>query len=245
MFSNVEFSVDSMSILTILSILSSWGLIIYFVTKQYLKLEKRPVVWKMILATFIGLFAVTNPLTVFETYVKLAILPLGVWILYFYLRHRHTSWQQYRTFAWIGFWSNYISLVVTLLFSFLQNSIYPESEASSYIANVNHAAIVAIHPSASVAKLDRNKLLNQLEQVQPDVNTVDAWYIGSKLESETYFQHERFPYLIIGVKSKWGSGLEAAIYIQDDGKGLYIAGRDRHYYFRSEQPLIEVEVRNS
>ena len=218
-----------------------WGLIIYWVVRRYKRQERKPVIWKMIVVAAVGLFSFSITLELFGQTVKLAILPLGVWIVFIFYRSR--SWNVYRRFAWIGFIANYIFLVITLLAGFIHHAIYDQDKAATFLADVREAEVVGIHPSAKAVVFDPQRFDDLLGELQHgDLSSNADWYMQSKHEHEPYYQQERFPYALLGAESSWGSGLQAAVYVRDDGKGLLIVASDRTYYYLSEQPLIRLEV---
>ncbi|MEM5592642.1 hypothetical protein AAHH67_14655 [Niallia circulans] len=67
----------STSMMTIIG----WGILIGAVCYVYRKQTEKPVIWKMAIILYIGLFCFNFSFMVSETPVKIAILPLGVWIL--------------------------------------------------------------------------------------------------------------------------------------------------------------------
>ena len=93
----------------------AWSSIIFLAYRVYKKQSVRPKVWKILLVMFVGLFSFSINWNMFDTMVKFPILPLGVWILYFILKGREERWQTYRSFAWLGFWANFIFLASTLI----------------------------------------------------------------------------------------------------------------------------------
>ncbi|RIX48715.1 hypothetical protein D3P08_23755 [Paenibacillus nanensis] len=222
-------------------VLAGWCIVLYLTIRQYRKLPKKPVVWKMVIVVWVGLFAFNLNLPMFGQTAKLSILPLGVWILYLFFRKR--SWDAYRRFAWLGFAANYLFLIVTLLSGAAHQAIYDKRDPSTYLADVGKAEIIGIHPSAQAVVWDPSEFASLLDTLQiGDMSDSADWYYQSKFEHEPYYQHERFPYALVGAKPSWGSGLRAVVYIEMDGKGLLIAAADRSYYFRSEKPLINGEA---
>jgi hypothetical protein len=104
----------SFSIVSTLMSIMEWAIIGYLAFRAYKKLSAKPKVWKVIFAIFIGLFSFTINMEWFHTFVKIPILPLGVWILYAVLNRKEDRWDTYRRFAWIGFLANFIFLAGTL-----------------------------------------------------------------------------------------------------------------------------------
>ncbi len=97
-----------MNIVFLASTIFCLGAILYI----GLKLAKKQPVPKNYLKLFIsillGVFSFTIEFPFRDTAVKIAILPLGVWILFMLLRKKEGAWERYRKFAWLGFFSNYL-----------------------------------------------------------------------------------------------------------------------------------------
>ncbi|OAB46122.1 hypothetical protein [Paenibacillus glacialis] len=219
-----------------------WLIVLILVSRQYLKQQEKPTYWKVILVVLVGMGSVTTNLNLLQFSMKVSILPLGVWLLVGMLSKK--SWQTYRPYAWIGFWANFIFLGTTLMTGYIDNSVYPKEDASTYIADLKHASIVAIHPSAHPATLNNERLQTHLSDLQSADVLGMEWNRNSALESEYYYQKERFPYALLGTLPRWGSNLNSSIYIQDDGRGLLITTSNQSYYYRSKEPLIDMGVRN-
>lgn len=118
----------STSIMTIIG----WGILIGAVCYLYRKQTEKPVIWKMVIIIYIGLFCFNFSFIVSETPVKIAILPLGVWILILVFGKRKERWKVYRPFAWLGFFGNYIFLITTLLSSLVQSLLYPTDKVETF-----------------------------------------------------------------------------------------------------------------
>ena len=217
----------------------AWGSIVFLAYRVYKNQTVKPKVWKILLVMFVGLFSFSINWNMFDTMLKFPILPLGVWILYFILKGREERWQTYRSFAWLGFWANFIFLASTLIAIPFHHMIYPKNEPSTYISNVDNASILTIHPSAKDWSLNKESLLNQLHTMSQETIFSDQWYEDTYMNTESNKRNERFPYQLIGTSSKWGSGLETIIYIEDDGKGILLSTPQEQLYFRSEDSLIE------
>ncbi|NIK79119.1 membrane protein CcdC involved in cytochrome C biogenesis [Paenibacillus castaneae] len=227
------------NIITIIFSVLSWGFISFLVIRQFLKQEVKPVLWRAILVALIGLGAFSLNITLFHTSVKLPILPLGVWFVYFLLKK--TTFQLYRRFAWIGFWANFVFLIATLLSALTHSWVYPKGQVSTYVANVNDAAIIRIVPSTSEAYFHKEQFMKQLKELKPTPIESDNWYRAIVLESESpsNYRKEKFPYQLVGAMPKWGSGIATEIYIEEDSKGILITTANQQYYYRSTEPLIE------
>lgn len=231
-----QFELPNNIIFIALSLLG-WGLIITLHWRQYLKQQEKPAVWKIVVIALVGMFSISITTTLFQTPAKISILPLGVFFIYVLLRK--PSWQIYRKYAWIGFWSNFILLTVTLLSASIHHFVYPKEKLSTYIANINDAAIIQIHPTASEAVFNKEQFKKQLQNLEPIAVESDLWYQASVFESEPYYHKERFPYQLIGVEPRWGSGLRTVIYVEDNGKGFLITTPDQQYYYRSKESFLE------
>ncbi|MBS4175108.1 hypothetical protein [Bacillus sp. FJAT-49736] len=217
-------------------LICTWLFIGYIVFRIYRKQLEKPKVWKVILVFLFGLFTFSININGFETLIKLPILPLGVWILYFILRDKNNSWKKYRRYAWFAFFANFIFLLVTLIEIPIQHFVYPPNKPSTYLANVNSATIIMTHPSGKKMRLNRDSLLKQLPTANEHRFFSQEWY------DETYIHEsrkERFPYQLIGVKSKWGSGISSDIYIEKNGKGILIDTAKRQYYYRFNESILK------
>jgi hypothetical protein len=179
----------------------------------------------------------------FHQLVKISILPLGVWILYFFLRKKKETWQSYRHFAWLGFFANFIFLAATLASVPLQKAMYPEKELATYVANWEHAKVITLHPSASDAKLDKNHLKSQMISMNSKKVEMINWYdniVNIDIKQEDRI--EKFPYQLTGTLPKRGSGLHTLIYVEKDGKGLLITTPQNQFYYRSDQSILTEEA---
>lgn len=121
-------------------VLACWCIVLWLMIRQYRKQQKKPVVWKMVIVVWVGLFAFNFHLPMFGQVAKLSILPLGVWILYLFFRKR--SWDTYRRFAWLGFFANYLFLVITLLSGAAHQAIYNKRNPSTYLGYVRLRRLV-------------------------------------------------------------------------------------------------------
>lgn len=213
-----------------------WTLIGYLAYRVYRSLQTKPKGWKALFAILVGLFSFTINMEWFHTFVKIPILPLGVWILYGVLRSKEGRWGTYRRFAWIGFLANFIFLAGTLLSIPIHSLIYPEDNPSTYISEPNEASINIIHPSGEGRTLDQEKLKKQLSEVEQVEFDSWAWFDEA---GGRYSNTERFPYQLVGTTPKWGSGLKPDIYMEQDGKGILISTRKTQYYYRFPETVLE------
>lgn len=231
-----DFTFNAIAIIT--SILA-WGVIFLFAYRIYKKQTVRPKIWKIFIVIYVGIFSFSLNWNMFNTMLKVSILPLGVWILYFIFRGKDERWQSYRSFAWLGFLANFIFLASTLITIPAHHAIYPKDEPSTYLANFDHASIINIHPSAKERSLHKENILKQLYSMRQEMIHRDQGYEDMYLNNETNKRNERFPYQLIGTSSKWGSGLQTMIYIEEDGKGIIISTSTNQLYYRFEDSLFE------
>ncbi|MEO4052965.1 hypothetical protein [Solibacillus sp. CAU 1738] len=216
-----------------------WLIIGLLTYRLYKKQENKPKIWKIFIVIVIGIFSFTIKLDIYFVTVSFAILPLGVWLLAFICRKNEGKWQRYRQYAWLGFFANYIFLSMTLLIIPVNYLFYPINEITTYISNVDNVAIIRTHPSAKNSSLNKEALVNQLQTAQEAQIDSAQWYSDMVLHVETNERNERFPYLLTGTLPKWGSGIHANIYIEDDGKGILIASEKGYSYYRFEESLTE------
>lgn len=226
-----------------------WGILIGAVCYLYRKQTEKPVIWKMVIIIYIGLFCFNFSFIVSETPVKIAILPLGVWILILVFGKRKERWKVYRPFAWLGFFGNYIFLITTLLSSLVQSLLYPTDKVETFLAELNNPGILLIHPSGKQADLNKELFIESLSSWGIGKMDTQQWYYESfpeikeeELEEEGQMPHqtmERFPYILIGATPKWGIGYESTIYMERDGKGMLISTEKGQYYFRSSESVLK------
>jgi hypothetical protein len=214
-------------------------LIGFLAYRIYKKQEGKPMKWKVFIVIIIGLFSFSFTLPVFETFVKIPILPLGVWILYFIFRNKVEKWVAYRRFAWLGFFANFIFLAATFLSYPIQTALYPENEVSTYLADVEAAKLVNIHPSAERQTLNKESLTKQINTMKNQRIPSEKWYYNSIVDVEPKEREERFPYQLTGIKTKWGSGTNTIIYVEDHGKGLLVLTQNKQFYYRADSSILE------
>lgn len=227
------------NIIEIVTSIMGWIIIGILAFRIYKAQLEKPKAWKIIVVILVGLFSFSINWNVFNTLVQIAILPLGVWILYVFLKRKDGRWKKYRRFAWLGFWANFILLSMALIAIPINHLVYPKDQPLTYVANVENVSIVVIHPSANEHMLVKENLQKQIHNLKPKTFFSDEWYTETYMEAESSQRKERFPYLLINTLPKWGSGLAATIYIEKDGKGLLIATLNKQYYFHSDELLIE------
>ncbi|WP_246879965.1 hypothetical protein [Bacillus suaedae] len=228
------------NIIVFLTELIAWAIIGFIAFRIYRKLSIKPRIWKVGLVILFGLFSFSINWTMFDTLIRISILPLGVWILYAVLKGKEGRWQTYRGFAWLGFWANYIFLAATLIALPIHQAIYPEEKPSTYISDISNASIIKTHPTGNKMLLNKDLLISQLDTFDQDRIMSDVWYEETYMNTDDSNKiNERFPYLLTEVKSKWGSGINSTIYIEEDGAGILISTADRQYYFRSDSSVLK------
>lgn len=216
---------------------AAWIGILILLIRHYRRQENKPVIWKAMLVVVVGIAAVPFHINMFGFSGELAVLPIGVGLIYMVAKNE--SWQKYRKFAWAGFWSNYAMLAVALLSEMLFSVVYPKAELSTYLAYVDKVRLVETHPSAPSGSLSVEKLKVSMENaVLQDSYPAFDWYNQSALEGGELYRKERFPLLLTGIKSQWGSGIHSAVFVERDGLGLLIATGSDYLYFRSQEPFV-------
>jgi NADH:ubiquinone oxidoreductase subunit 2 (subunit N) len=151
------------NIIDLLSVIFAWVIIAVIIVRIYRmqNAEERPKIWKIIIVVFLGLFSFSYTFPLFNEPFSIAILPLGVWILYGLL-NRKERWEAYRKYAWTGFAGNFIFLGTALLAIGLAALFYPKDEARTYLTDVSGVELLVIHPSGEVAELDLARLDDDL-----------------------------------------------------------------------------------
>ncbi|MED1603377.1 hypothetical protein [Alkalihalophilus marmarensis] len=228
-----------MNVIDLVGTVLSWGIFIYFIYYFYQKQEKEPTLWKACLAAFAGVISFNINTTMFHTDLSLPILPIGVWLLLWYASTRKNgAWERYRPFAWLGFLSNYVTIVIMILSLAIHNLVFPKDDLTTFIANYEHAELMATHPSADEVILDVERLEQQLPLFEQSSLMDLSWYeeIAYGERSE---QNEQFPYMLTGTYTKWGSGLPAILYVERDGKGILIELPDEQRYFRADDSVLK------
>ncbi|MFF2448820.1 hypothetical protein ACFVSW_17150 [Neobacillus sp. NPDC058068] len=231
-----DFSLDLIAYITEFL---AWCVIGFIVYRIYKKQAAKPKVWKVIVSVLVGIFCISINLQFFGAILKIPILPLGVWILYGILKRMEGRWQIYRRFAWLGFWANFIFLAATLIAIPAHLLLYPEDEVSTYISNVENAAIINIHPSAGDHSLNIEKLQSQLHNMRQETSYSEEWYEETYKGADSKKINERFPYQLSGTLSKWGSGVKVIIYVEADGKGILVTAPNKQLYFRCKDSLLK------
>ncbi|MCZ8537108.1 hypothetical protein M9R32_07955 [Paenisporosarcina quisquiliarum] len=216
----------------------AWCVIAWIAYRLYNRQADKPKIWKVLVVMLVGLFSFLINIEIFGMLMRISILPLGVWILYAYFRKKNEEWQIYRPFAWLGFVANFIILAFALLAVPIFQFMYP-SEPSTFLSNINDASIIPIHPGVRPQEMDKENALATLLDFSEEPIHSEVWYREADLEADSTNTQEKFPYQLIGVIPKWGSGLISVVYIEEDGKGLLISTPKEQHYFRFKHSLIE------
>lgn len=222
--------------------LLAWGVIFFLATRIYRKQGAKPISWKLAIVLFVGLFSFSINLPYMDQQIKLAILPLGVWILYgiYSRKNEGMSWDKYRKYAWLGFFANFIFLAVSLVNPLIHSALFPADEISTYLSDINKAKILPTHPSGESKVLDKDSLLDQLDSFKEETVYSEKWYYEAfEAAGELSKAEERFPYQLAGTKAKWGSGIDPMIFVEQDGKGILISTGQKQIYFRAERSLLK------
>jgi len=222
----------------IFTIVLAWITVGIIANRLYKNKLMKPELWKMIVVILFGLFSFSFNFTVFGTLLNISILPLGVWVMYGFLNRNKEQWEKYQSFAWLGFFANYIILASTLIAIPINYLLYSEDELATYMSHVENASIITIHPSGQERSLSHENLQKQLNSMSQEMIYNDEWYIETYMNAESNRRNERFPYMLVNTSPKWGSGLQTSIYVEGDGKGLLISTPKKEIYFRSEDSLL-------
>lgn len=224
------------NVLAILFTLIVWAIIIYFILRIYKKENVIVPIWKILIAYYIGAFTLSLPLHLFGASVELAILPLGAWLSYAIL-NRRGSWQIYRKYVWLGFFSTYFYVVAFFIEHPLHMLLYKQDDLITYVSNVSEAQIYSVHPLGNQDAFLIDSAEDQLQNFTLNNLFNDEWYEEMYLNGNEQ-KRERFPYLLYDTKSKWGSGYKPTVYIEQDGKGILVTLQNDQYYFSSEQSIL-------
>lgn len=223
----------NINIVAALTGLFAWGVILFLSYRVYKNQVLKPKLWKMIIVLLVGLFSFSFNFNMFETMIRIPILPLGVWILYLF-NGKKEGWKLYRPYAWIGFLVNFIFLAASFIAIPINHAIYPENDPTTYISNIENASLIKTHPSAKNYSFNKAKFLKQVNTLKEEQVLSQQWY----QDTDSKMKIERFPYQLVGASPKFGSGLITIIYIENDGKGLLISTAKKQYYFHSDHLLI-------
>lgn len=221
------------NLLTVLA----WGVIAYLAYRMYRKNPEQQVGWKAFLVLLTGITSFSITWMMASTVIRIAVLPLGVWVLYFFLKRKEGRWERYRKFAWLGFGANYIFLLSVLVASSIGHFVYPADHAETFVSDVKEASILSVHPNGSEKAALNVKVLNsELQKLKQSQVYDGTWYEYTFVQEKA--RYERFPYLLLDAKPKWGSGVRSTIYVEKDGKGLLIQTPSESLYFRSTQSFV-------
>ncbi|MFG6149922.1 hypothetical protein [Halobacillus sp. B23F22_1] len=233
MISNFEWSWNLPEL--ILQIISC-VLIISLLLIIYKKQSEKPHMGKAVLAAMVGIFSFSINFQFQGHSVSLAILPLGVGILYFFIKRRNEDrWLVYRRYAWVGFLANYVFLLTGLHTPLVFNLMYDKSDPSTYLANTVDAEVHLTHESADQRNLHNERLEMEMENAQVKEFDSMRWH----REIEDREEKERFPYILSRFESKSGSNLKAVTFVEKDGKGLLIQTAEDQLYVRTEQSVLK------
>lgn len=226
------------NITTMITSALSWIVIILFIINIYRKQVEKAKLWKMIIVFWIGLFTLSFTLSFpfFNVPSEVAILPLGVWILYAILKRRN-SWSKYRKYAWIGFFSNYIFLIGTLLAIPIHHGFYPKNDIQTYMHNLSEARVFVTHPSGNSQISLKQDAYQSLHLAKETPNLSFEWYYEI-VHTDNEKKYEKFPYMLLDTQAKWGSGYQPIIYIERDGLGILISMEQKQLYFRLSESIL-------
>jgi len=218
-----------------------WVVISIIASRLYKSQSDKPILWKLIVVILIGFFTFSFHLQVFDRGIQIPILPLGVWVLYWFLRKDEPTWRKYRPFAWLGFVANYILLIFLFIGYLINHLLYPGYNISTYISNVEDAYIINTHPTANESSLSKENLIASIHTAKQQDYSSLSWYNETLLGADSDETAERFPYMLANTFPKWGSGLRTSIYLEKNGKGILITTQERQFYFQTDFSLLEGE----
>ncbi|WP_070119703.1 hypothetical protein [Bacillus marinisedimentorum] len=229
----VDYGFEGSIVASILQ-LAAWGILGFTIYSIYRKQEEKPKMWKAALIALIGIFSFSITLPWHGQFIKVPVLPLGAWFVFLYFNRRGEGWQRFRRFAWSGFFANFLFLTAALAAPPIENLVYPEDAASTYIADADHASVTLLYPAADSAIVNEEALLGQVKEMKRETVRPIEWH-----EESWNRQNERFPYQLTGTSPKWGSGIPLVIYVEKDGKGLLVETPENQFYFRSPDSFLE------
>ncbi|MGE7761296.1 hypothetical protein [Peribacillus sp. NPDC097895] len=204
----------------------------------YKKIESPPKVWKALIVFVLGMITFRFTFNLSEEVVSVPIIPIGVALLSWLLRRKGDigRWHRFRRFAWLGFLSNFIFLAASLLAIPLDEMMYPKKEPTTYMMDVKNSSLIATHPNSKEVTLNQEELQRQMNRMKQKKIESESWYSGINEESG---YKETFPYILSGTVHEKGSGLNALIYIEKDGKGLLITpNKGQQVYYRLEESIL-------
>lgn len=225
-----------LDIVGVLTNVLAWSIVIAGAIYLYRKNQEEMAIWKIAFVILLGLFTLDFHYGTRDQTWEIPLLPLGVWILYFFNRHHLERWQRIRHFAWWGFWSSFLFTAVHVLYLWIHPLFFPPEEFQTHVAEIENAEIITLHPSAEYISFDPSTFSSAIETAEN--RELNVW----KLHEDHYFREnnpEIFPYLLDNTKAKWGSGFFPAVYLHKDGHGILVDTAEKEYYFETEKPLWE------
>ena len=213
-----------MNIIQLLLIALVWTIGIIYTVK--IARRNEVAIWRAVIVLLVSIFSLSFTIHAFNMTFKVAILPLGVWLIYFILRNTGT-WKKYRHVAWFGFLLNYAFLVVFFISQLIHPLIYHPEKLTTYITNPEKVKLVPIMPTETKRIQLTSELLKQASVNDLIFNDGELMY------------GNLFPYLLINHEAKRGSAIRSKIYVQNDGKGILVHHNEKQYYFTIEQSVFE------
>ncbi|AZB41762.1 hypothetical protein CEF21_05290 [Bacillus sp. FJAT-42376] len=220
------------------------GVIAFLVFRVYRKQEVKPKGWKILIVLIIGLISFSTDFVLFGEEYKLPIIPIGVGVLYWMFHKTGETWKIYRPYTWLGFAAAFLFLIADLISLPVHRLVYPENQPSTYLANVEKAYVIPIHPSAAEPGLNKESFIKQLPLWKQDDSQSEEWYYETvRNAAEGKGISERFPYMLAGTVPKWGSWIDSVLYVERDGKGILITTSKKQLYFRSGESVFREAVK--
>ncbi|WP_413374951.1 hypothetical protein [Alkalihalobacillus sp. 1P02AB] len=229
------------SFISIGLVLFGWSLFLIVLVSIYRRDEAVHSLWRVLLVGYIGLFSYDFSFQINEIQYTAPILPLGVFILVLFLRKRENGWAKYKKYAWIGFAFNFLFFMTDIVERPLHNSLYDIYDLETLITNVDDVTVFTIHPSGEKVHFDPESFYYDSFIIET-FNSI-TWYDQIQMNNdkpiELIDRVEKFPYMMVGVESKKGSGFTPIVYIEEDSLGLLIQVGEEHLYFRTNDVFLE------
>ncbi|PWU69071.1 hypothetical protein [Gracilibacillus dipsosauri] len=212
----------------------SWSIIGFIAFKIYQKKTDDLENWKLVFIILIGFLALDLNWVSRSHSISFAVIPLGVLILALFLKKRG-SWEKYKPYAWLGFWANYIFLFLSLIANLIHGQIYDKSDIHTFISDTSNMEVINVDTSKIEYSVSLSKLMEMVESAYLEESD-DYYWIEEDLHTEQGTP-KQFPYQLIEVNPKWGSGIDASIFLEKDRQGILILTEEENYYFRTAEPF--------
>ncbi|MDQ0268303.1 hypothetical protein [Cytobacillus purgationiresistens] len=227
----------SIDMIYILIFCIGWVIIGTFVLKKYKGRDEKPRLYKVMIVLLVGLFSFTFNFNLLNHFVSISILPLGVWMVYFFTRKG--QWKSYRYYAWLGFFANYLFMLLLLANAGLHSLVYPKSSPTTFVASTEKPYLLESHSTAKEVSL-KDDFVTIISTFKQGSHDVEEWYYVHVNDEK--MKDEQFPYILTGTYSKFGSSLKPMIYVEKSGKGILVLTDGKQQYFEGQRSIFESEV---